>query len=116
MATTVLPPSTENRILTPQSLVVDRPALMPERRAPAVNVADTERMISLVGGGLMTLFGLRQGSLGGLCLALAGGALAYRGLTGHCDMYEALGVSTAEPRGAATSVPADRGIKAVRAV
>src|SRR5438128_235126 len=103
MATTVMPPATGNRILAPQSRVLDRPAPSQERRAPSVNVADTERMISFVGGGLMTVFGLREGSLGGLCLALAGGALAYRGLTGHCHMYEALGVSTAEPRGAATS-------------
>jgi len=66
---------------------------------------------SLISGGLLGLFGLSRGTLGGLGLAAVGGGLIYRGWTGHCDCFAALGVNTAEKRGPATSVPARQGIK-----
>jgi uncharacterized membrane protein len=81
------------------------------RTASRVNVGEVERWASLLGGGALTAFGLARGTLGGLGLALAGGALVYRGLSGHCPMYGALGLSTAGPRGPATSVPAGHGVK-----
>ena len=81
-----------------------------------VNVSESERMLSLGGGSLLALFGLHEGSASGLALALAGGALIYRGLSGHCHLYDALDVSTAKPRGAATSVPSHRGQKSVHTV
>lgn len=59
------------------------------------NVGSNERVASALGGGVLLLYGLTRGSLGGLALALTGGILAYRGLTGHCPGYAALGVSTA---------------------
>src|SRR5262249_47349874 len=40
-----------------------------------------------------------------------GGALIYRGLTGHCNLYGALGLSTSRRHGPATSVPAGHGVK-----
>src|SRR5688572_2426566 len=81
------------------------PAIQEElhRRAP-INVSETERVASMVGGGALALFGLSRASLGGLGLAALGGALLYRGATGHCDLYDMLGMSTAEPRGPATGV------------
>lgn len=64
--------------------------------APArVNVGETERWVSGVAGGVLTLCGLSQGSLSGLLLALAGGSLLYRGVTGHCHLYSSLGIDTA---------------------
>ena len=57
------------------------------------NVGDLERGLSLVGGGALVLYGLRR-SLGSLALMLGGGALIYRGLTGYCATYQALGVNT----------------------
>jgi uncharacterized membrane protein len=66
---------------------------------------------SLVGGGVLGLLGLSRRGPGGLALAAVGGSLVYRGLSGHCSLYQALGVNTAEERGPATSVPAGRGIK-----
>ena len=68
--------------------------------APAarVNVHDLERVASLAAGGMLALWGLREGSLMGTILAIAGGSLVYRGLTGHCPGYQALGVSTADRR------------------
>src|SRR5262244_687026 len=59
-----------------------------------VNVGDVERVLSVIGGGALTLYGLRR-SLGNLLLMLGGGALIYRGLTGYCAAYQALGVNTA---------------------
>jgi uncharacterized membrane protein len=79
-------------------------------------VGETERVASLVGGGLLAVYGLLRASPGGLLLAALGGALAYRGLTGHCPMYSALGVSTAEPRAPATSVPAGKGVKVEKSI
>jgi uncharacterized membrane protein len=79
------------------------------RRAD-VNVGDTERWLSMIGGGTLAAYGLSRGGLGGLALAVAGGALAYRGFTGHCSLYGLLGFNTAET-GPATSVPAGQGFR-----
>ncbi len=51
-----------------------------------------------MGGGFLTAYGLARGSLGGLAMAAAGGALLYRGATGHCPAYQSLGVDTAEEK------------------
>lgn len=59
-----------------------------------INVGDTERWASVVGGALLARSGLRRSSLKGLFLTLLGGTLIYRGVTGHCDVYEVLGIST----------------------
>lgn len=59
-----------------------------------VNVGDTERMLSAVVGGALVAWGGMQRSLGGLGLMAAGGALAWRALSGHCAIYRALGVDT----------------------
>jgi len=65
----------------------------------------------MVGGGILTVFGLSRRSLGGLALAAAGGSLLYRGLSGHCSLYQALDINTAEQPGPATSVRAGHGFK-----
>jgi uncharacterized membrane protein len=57
-----------------------------------VNVGETERVVSAVAGGALLVFGLRRMSLGGLTLAAIGAALGYRAVTGHCDVYERLGI------------------------
>lgn len=87
-----------------------------EGRTPAKNVSETERLLSAVGGGALTLYGLSRGSVGGLLLAGVGGALLYRGLSGHCSLYAALGVSSAKRRGPATSIPAGGGVRADRSI
>jgi uncharacterized membrane protein len=95
-----------------QPRLTTRPDL--SRRDPEaghVNVGDAERMLSALGGGALAIYGLTRGSLGGLFLAGLGGSLVYRGMTGHCSAYCALGISTAEDRGPATSVPAGSGCK-----
>jgi uncharacterized membrane protein len=70
---------------------------LPEQRTRAAryprNVGDLERGLSLIGGTALALYGLRR-SLGNLALMLGGGALIYRGLSGYCAAYQALGVNT----------------------
>jgi len=61
------------------------------------NVADFERALSAVGGGALALLALRRRGLSGVALGVAGAELLRRGATGHCRVYEALGVNTANP-------------------
>jgi uncharacterized membrane protein len=61
-----------------------------------VNVGPTERAMSSVGGALLAGLGVSRGGLCGLMLAALGGALIYRGSTGHCSLYAAAGVNTAK--------------------
>jgi uncharacterized membrane protein len=92
--------------------VVRRPAT----RHRAVNVSETERWLSLIGGGALAAFGLGRRSLAGLALAVAGGALVYRGLTGHSHLYGTLGMNTADHHGPQTSVAAGHGVKVERTI
>src|SRR4051812_25105093 len=82
-----------------------------QRSTPYTNVGDPERWLSLIGGGALALFGLSRRSLGGLALAAAGGSLIYRGISGHCSLYQALDINTVEPQAPATSVRAGHGFK-----
>jgi uncharacterized membrane protein len=66
-----------------------------------INVAEAERWASALGGAALTAFGIKQlkeRSPAGAALAAAGGALMYRGATGHCPMYAAAGINTAGDR------------------
>lgn len=88
------------------------------QESKGVNVGSNERLISAIGGGALAIYGLTRGSFGGIVLGLVGGALVYRGVTGHCDTYEAMGVNTAREgaRGSRVSVPGNRGIKVEKSV
>jgi uncharacterized membrane protein len=85
-----------------------------------MNVGQTERWISAVGGGALALYGLTRGSLGGVALAVVGAALLHRGVTGHCNLYEAANINTAQEGGLRSarnvSVPAERGIKLEKSI
>ncbi|MEO8611355.1 MAG: YgaP-like transmembrane domain [Chloroflexota bacterium] len=59
------------------------------------NINMLERWFSMIGGGALTVAGLRRGGMLGFLLTLGGGYLAQRGLSGHCEVYHALGVNTA---------------------
>jgi uncharacterized membrane protein len=63
--------------------------------AQGINVGQVERWASAVGGGALALYGLTRGNLPGVALALLGASLVYRGTTGHCYAYQAMGVNTA---------------------
>jgi len=64
--------------------------------ASCINVGNAERIVSAVAGGVLLLHGLSCRSLSGWLPAIFGSCLLYRGVTGHCQVFDALGVSTAE--------------------
>ncbi|CAO3351969.1 YgaP family membrane protein [Azospirillum palustre] len=49
-----------------------------------INVGHNERLASLAGGVVLAVLGLRRPNWTGAAMALAGGALVARGLTGYC--------------------------------
>jgi uncharacterized membrane protein len=59
------------------------------------NVGQTERLVSLVSGAALAVYGLDRRDVQGRLLAVVGAELVRRGATGHCLVYEALNVSTA---------------------
>lgn len=65
-----------------------------------INVGQTERKASMVGGAALAVSGLttltKRHFLPGLALMAAGGLFLYRGKTGHCDLYEVMGVDTTQ--------------------
>jgi len=69
---------------------LNRPA-----RLSRVNVGPNERAASVLAGSLLAGFGVGRAGVVGLALAALGGALLYRGKTGHCTAYAAAGVNTA---------------------
>lgn len=82
-------------------------------RKHAVNIAKPERWISAIGGGLLVALGVEKRSLGGIALAALGGSLIRRGVSGHCHLYQALGMRTARKGQGSetTSVPYELGIR-----
>lgn len=51
------------------------------------NISEQERSLSLLGGGAVLLSGLKRFSM---MRMLLGGYLAYRGMTGHCPIRQAM--------------------------
>jgi len=76
-----------------------------------VNVGRTERWLSMIAGGALAALALKRRTRASGAAAIAGAELIYRGATGHCHLYQALGVNRAESlafeRG--TGIIADRG-------
>ena len=66
-----------------------------------INVGEVERWASAIGGTLLVAHGVRKGTFGGLALAMLGGSLVYRGVTGHCQAYCALNIDTSDKHQAA---------------
>jgi uncharacterized membrane protein len=64
-----------------------------------INVGQNERVASLVAGGGLLLGAIVRPSRASIALAAGGGYLILRGLTGHCLVYEAMGISRAGERG-----------------
>lgn len=93
---------------------------VPERFASktrsSVNVGEIERLASAVAGGALAVYGLRQRSIGGLCLTLAGTALLHRGVTGHCNTYQVLGITTNEAKSANGEAPVARDVHIEKAI
>jgi uncharacterized membrane protein len=80
----------------------------PESAGP--NVGRNERLISSVAGACLLATGLSSGKKGSLLLAALGGSLLYRGMSGTCHLYKAMGVNT-HRRSPATVIPAQHGYR-----
>lgn len=72
-----------------------QPAAPSARHTGGPNVRDSERVASALAGGALALYGLR-GAPGRMPALLAGGYLLYRGLSGHCSVYQSLGINDEE--------------------
>ena len=68
------------------------------------NIGETERVMSNILGGMLLIGGLGRRSWTGVAIAAAGAAFLYRGATGHCMVYESLGLDT--HRGTPSGPPA----------
>src|SRR5581483_1698763 len=88
----------------PSSAATAAPPGMPHTNP---NVGEMERVASIAGGAALLTGGILRGSWSGALLALFGGGLLYRGLSGHCELYRALGISTSE-------CPAQRAVSRMR--
>jgi hypothetical protein len=66
--------------------------------ANAINVGKAERIGSAIGGAALVMRALARPSLPRIIGAIGGAALLQRGLTGHCTLYQRLGLDTAEQR------------------
>ena len=66
------------------------------RRTFRRNVTRPERKWSILGGVALIALGLARRGSGRILGFLAGGSLLYRGSSGHCPVYQALGIN---PRG-----------------
>lgn len=76
-----------------------------------------DRLLSLLGGGTLTVYGLRRRDPLGYILIAAGGGLIVRGATGFAPLYRVLGINTADTHpGPAASVGHKEGIKIERSV
>lgn len=73
---------------------VDSKELDGVRAALSMNVQRSERIGSVAAGAGLLLYGASRRSLGGVLVAVLGVALIHRGSTGHCSVYEKLGVNS----------------------
>lgn len=66
-------------------------------KPPLVNLDANERLASLVAGLVLGIYALIRLPTSVLLALLGGGYLLYRALSGHCYVYEALGINRAVP-------------------
>lgn len=87
-----------------------------ETVSQSTNISEPERWVSVVAGTALAAYGLSRRSAAGLGLAGLGGALVWRGATGHCNVYQALGITTAEEERDSVSVRYGKGIRVEKSV
>lgn len=80
-----------------------------------INVPQPERYGSMIAGAGLAAWGLSRRSLGGLLIAVVGGALIRRGVTGHCMLYENLGINSRQLQ-TESGVRGNKGIKVIKSV
>lgn len=87
-----------------------------EQQDRPLNVGEGERAVSVAAGAILALTGISRRSLPGLLIASVGGAMMYRGATGHCPVYQALDVDTAHKPGSIEDDISQRGIHVAQAM
>lgn len=75
-------------------------------RAGQLNVGQTERTISAIGGALLALIALWRAPWA-LILAALAALLLFRGRTGRCPIYRYLGISSADAPSEAPRQPSE---------
>jgi uncharacterized membrane protein len=88
-------PSIRTVISTPPGTFRIQPV---DHGAKTINIGTIERLMSVIGGAILTFYELTRLDLKSIVLALLGGSAIYRGITGHSFLYSALGVNTGEKR------------------
>lgn len=73
------------------------------------NVGGSERVVSALAGGLLAMWGMRRKGTLGYGAAALGAELLYRGVSGHCKAYSAMGISTQESRERGQPLDVDHG-------
>lgn len=80
-------------------------AVPPATGSSIINIGKAERITSVIGGGILATLGLRNiRERNGIVMALAGGFLVMRGLTGFCAVSKLLNRNTARKKAAAIEV------------
>jgi uncharacterized membrane protein len=83
------------------------------------NVNSRERWVSVVIGSAVAAYGLSRRSIAGITVAGLGAALVWRGASGYCAVYNALGLTTvpdADHDTSNVSVPYGRGVRVEQTV
>jgi uncharacterized membrane protein len=81
------------------------------------NIGGSERAFSVAAGLGLAAIGLARGRLSGLALTAMGAGLLWRGFTGRCQCYAALGLNTAAPKhNPAVGVSAQHGYKVEKTI
>jgi uncharacterized membrane protein len=81
------------------------------------NISDLETWISIAAGTGLALYGLSRLKRNGWLFAGLGGLLLRRGVTSHCDVYEAFGLNTAvSPQDTRAALGGARGVNVLESV
>ena len=81
------------------------------------NLSEVERWASIAAGAGLTIYGLSRLKRNGWLFAGLGGLLLRRGVTAHCDVYEAVGVNTsADPGDTRAALRGPRGVNVLESV
>lgn len=83
-------------------------------RGRKINVGENERYGSVIGGASLLLAAVARRGLSGALLGALGLAFIQRGVTGHCGVFQRLGINTAKSN--RPGVPDNVGIKVERSV
>jgi uncharacterized membrane protein len=81
------------------------------------NISDVEKWVSIAAGAGLALYGLSRRNRSSWMVAGLGGLLLRRGITKHCDVYEAFGWNTAVgPDDSRAALASARGINVLESV